>query len=148
MQNEENIWSGYFGLLQKSWLEMNQFWLSSLSSPLSSSMFSAFSLPMNKADDSGKDALSLFGKNWLSIFSPWMPRVEANIEPFLEEAARVSMRIFMPWNGGDSLWVEALVRKKNEEETKVPPAKKALPNKPPVQEVNVDEAIKRSKRQD
>ena len=47
-----------------------------------------------------------------------MPRVEANIEPFmtdasasangLAEAARISMRIFMPW-GGEPFWVEALV---------------------------------------
>ena len=50
--------------------------------------------------------------------TPWLPKVEANIEPFvpdasaasngLAEAARISMRIFMPW-GGEPYWVEALV---------------------------------------
>jgi hypothetical protein len=99
-----SFWLGYLEYCQRSWLEAARWWM-----PVS-----AFSgardddLPLGLLETFSPDA-------WLSILTPWAPRVEANIEPFaadaaagLAKAARVSMRVFMPW-GGEPFWVEALV---------------------------------------
>jgi hypothetical protein len=69
---------------------------------------------------------------WADTLSAhWLPRIEAQIEPFsvegTEQALRLSMRIFTPW-GGEPLWVEALVGQ--QEKTDLPRPSKRLPQQP------------------
>ncbi|MDR2637086.1 MAG: hypothetical protein LBB55_01990 [Zoogloeaceae bacterium] len=133
MQEEyTNFWNNYLETLQRSWLEMGRLWAPAV-------------LPRTEEGKGEGKALFPAADAWLNLFSPWMPKVEANIEPFMEEAVRVSMRIFMPW-GNNPLWVEALVGKQDKEEKK-----KSLPGKPAKQaipELEVEDAIKRSRTQD
>jgi hypothetical protein len=142
MLNFSSFWLNYFEYCQRSWLDMTRLWMPSLPTTFfgaresgsgskfgSGSGFGANNFGANFGSDFGKfsggqsgllDAFS--SGSWLSALTPWMPKVEANIEPFvsdasaasglanagLAEAARISMRIFMPW-GGEPFWVEALV---------------------------------------
>lgn len=95
-----DYWSGYLDYCQRSWCEVMGLW----------------GLP----GVAGRD-LGTMPQDWpLAAWQPflaaptaqaWWPRVEARIEPLEApegEAARLSMRIFVPW-GGAPVWVEALV---------------------------------------
>ncbi|MDR0234194.1 MAG: hypothetical protein LBI31_05265 [Zoogloeaceae bacterium] len=141
MQDYSNIWKSYLEFYQRSWLDVSRLWFSALPD--------AGKLGVTK--DPGKEgALSpahfANPENWMALLNPWMPKVEANIEPFMEEAARVSMRIFMPWQS-DPFWVEALVSKQDQSKAaKLPAGKKADAPKPA--ELAVTEAVKRSRTQD
>jgi len=149
MQDYSNMWNGYLEFWQRSWLEMNRLW------------FPALPDMSGQSKDSGKEKgalapnpfASLSPENWMALFTPWMPKVEANIEPFMEEAAKVSMRVFMPWQS-DPLWVEALVGKQEQGTTGKTPGKTLPAKKGFVEttqnpaELEVNEAIKRSRTQD
>lgn len=132
MLNFSSFWLNYFESCQRSWLEMARLWMPSLptsffgagdSGTYSGSDFGTGFNANSGLFNGGQSGLQgLFSSgSWLSALTPWIPRVEANIEPFnpsgadasaaatgLAEAARISMRIFMPW-GGEPFWVEALV---------------------------------------
>ncbi|MCL2020605.1 MAG: hypothetical protein FWG81_00490 [Betaproteobacteria bacterium] len=140
MQDYSNIWKSYVEFCQRSWLDMSRFWFTAL--PGTSKQ---------GADPGKKEAFSPFSpfmstENWMTLFTPWMPRVDARIEPMMEEAARVSMRVFMPWHS-DPFWVEALVSK--QEKNKFPEDKKVIDDTPQnPAELEVTNAIKRSRTQD
>jgi len=142
MQDNSNIWNSYLEFCQRSWLEMSRLWFPAL--PDMSNAKKAFGkeggalppLPLVSPED------------LMALYAPWMPKVEANIDPFMKEATKVSMRIFMPWSG-DPLWVEALVGKQELGTGKTLAGKKGLvgTTQTPA-ELEVNEAIKRSLTQD
>ncbi|MDR1889579.1 MAG: hypothetical protein LBQ81_09430 [Zoogloeaceae bacterium] len=114
MLNFSSFWFNYLDYCQRSWLEMTRLWMPSIPTPFFGARESGVGSGAYSGGQSG--LLEAFSSGaWLSALTPWMPRVEANIEPFVTDAsagqaetARVSMRIFMPW-GGEPFWVEALV---------------------------------------
>ncbi|GHU44549.1 hypothetical protein AGMMS50289_13080 [Betaproteobacteria bacterium] len=132
MLNFSSFWLNYFEYCQRSWLEMTRLWMPSdafgadAKSPSGAGFGSGSGFGGAGFDrhyglfNGGQSGLPGFFSpaTWLSSLTPWLPKVEANIEPFipdasaasngLAEAARISMRIFMPW-GGEPYWVEALV---------------------------------------
>ncbi|MDR1849497.1 MAG: hypothetical protein LBQ75_05615 [Zoogloeaceae bacterium] len=140
MQDYSNIWNSYMEFWQRSLQEMSHLWFPAL--------------PDMKDSGKGKGAVSPFpmvsAENWATLFTPWMqmPKLEANIEPLMGEATKVSMRLFMPWHT-DPLWVEALVGKQDQATGKAPVGKKGFTGttQNPV-ELEVNDAIARSRTQD
>ncbi|MDR3324246.1 MAG: hypothetical protein LBS89_08605 [Zoogloeaceae bacterium] len=110
------IWAASFAEGQQRWLEMARLWglpTQTGGAGESGAFFSRAGFPFS----GGQHGLP-------NLFSaPWLPRVEAQIEPLtgVTEAARLSMRIFMPW-GGAPFWVEALIGRQE-------PAGDALPTR-------------------
>ena len=159
MQDFSSFWVSYLEYCQRAWLDMARLYTPGLippaetpkdeargapfPAPFSTPLPTFFSAPLPNAPS--VDA-------WLSLFTPWLPKVEAEIQPLqpvmtnaaagLAEAARVSMRVFMPW-GGES-WTGALTGKTTtmpaKQEHRMTSAERA--------EHAVNEAIKRSKTQD
>ncbi|MCL2076692.1 MAG: hypothetical protein FWH15_09730 [Betaproteobacteria bacterium] len=84
-------------------------------------------------------ALPATVENWMAMFNPWIPRVDANVEPFME-ATRVSMRVFMPWHNNPFHKIEALAGGKL-------PGKAIAPDSSPA-ELEVTNALTRSRTQD
>jgi hypothetical protein len=146
MQDFSSFWASYFEYCQRAWLDMARLYTPGLNalSETSKEQAKGSPLPTQIPNVPSVDA-------WFALFSPWMPKVDAEIQPLqpitdaaagLAEAARVSMRVFMPW-GGES-WANTLVGKTQttpaKQESRLTSAERA--------ERAVNEAIKRSKTQD
>jgi len=146
MQDYSNIWNSYLEFWQRSLLETSRLWFPAL--PDMSGQGAKKDAGKEKGAPAPFPFASASPENWMALFTPWMPKVEANIEPFLEEATKVSMRVFMPWQS-DPLWVEALVGKQEQVPGKAPVGKKGFveTTQNPA-ELEVNEAIKRSRTQD
>ncbi|MDR1350042.1 MAG: hypothetical protein LBJ59_04540 [Zoogloeaceae bacterium] len=149
MQDFSSFWVNYLEYCQRAWLDMARLYtpgLTTLTGAPKVEAKGAF-FPAQIPNAPSVDA-------WLALFTPWTPKIEAEIQPLqpvqanavagLAEAARVSMRVFMPW-GGES-WLDALAGQKK---TPAAPAKQSK-QEPRLTSAEraVSEAIKRSKTQD
>ncbi|MDR2625745.1 MAG: hypothetical protein LBC37_05375 [Zoogloeaceae bacterium] len=151
MQDFSSFWVNYLEYCQRAWLDMAR-----LYAPYTPGLTAVAETPKEQAKGSlfpaqipGAPSVDA----WLSLFTPWMPKVEAEIQPLqpivsnaaagLAEAARVSMRVFMPWGG--ETWIDTLSGK-----NPATPAAKPEPRMTSAEraELAVSEAIKRSKTQD
>jgi hypothetical protein len=146
MQDFSSFWVNYIEYCQRAWLDMARLYTPGLT---------ALATPPKEQAKGALLAAQTFNAPpvdaWLSLFAPWTPKVETEVQslqPFLDnaaagltEAARISMRVFIPWSGES--WVEALTGQKT---APVAPAKQEprLTNA----EIAVHNAIKRSKTQD
>jgi hypothetical protein len=99
------LWSACLTQYQRGWIEAIGWWnqwagLPTMTEETPNNPFSSVFMP------------GVFTPAWpAALAMPGIPRVEAQIEPLNIEgatkAARLSMRIFMPW--GEPFWVEALI---------------------------------------
>jgi hypothetical protein len=116
------VWMNYWEECQRSWMETARQWGALAGWPT--------------AEGDGQRAV-FFRTDFFSSAAPsalaWWPRVEAQIEPLTvegaTEAARLSMRVFMPWGG--PFWVEALIGRQEDGSRVLPPqAHLSLRDKP------------------
>ncbi|MDR0736284.1 MAG: hypothetical protein LBF51_05550 [Zoogloeaceae bacterium] len=144
MQDFSSFWVNYLEYCQRAWLDMARLYAPGLTALTETPKEQARNMPF-PAQIPNVPSVDA----WLSLFTPWLPKVEAEIQPLqpisnaaagLAEAARVSMRVFMPW-GGES-WTDALASKA----PTTTPAKQE--HRMTSAERAVNEAIKRSKTQD
>ncbi|MDR3159692.1 MAG: hypothetical protein LBU11_11985 [Zoogloeaceae bacterium] len=151
MQDFSSFWVNYLEYCQRAWLDMARLyapytpgWSASAETPREQAKGSF--LPAQIPGAPSVDA-------WLSLFTPWMPKVEAEIQPLqpvvsnaaagLAEAARISMRVFMPWGG--ETWIGALAGKNLATSAAKPGSRMTSAERA---ELAVNEAVKRSKTQD
>jgi hypothetical protein len=109
-----DIWAVYLAQCQRSGVEMARAWR----------VLAGFPAPESVGQSSFPFAPDFFAQAWPDIPAlAWLPRIEARIEPLTLEgatkAARLSMRVFMPWS--EPFWVEALIGRQADGAQPLPP---------------------------
>ena len=148
MQDFTSFWVNYLEYCQRAWLDMARLYTPGLTAPTGTPKEQAKGAPLPALTPNAPSVDA-----WLSLFSPWVPKGEAEIQPLqpvasnvaaLTEAASVSMRVFMPW-GGES-WIGMLAGQQNPKT----PAKQQEPRLTSAERAEraVHDAIQRSKTQD
>ena len=125
----------FFAAYLNAW---NQAWMQSWSEGCRLWGLSPEMLPQEGGPAGLVRSLPLAGLLTPEFLAPWLPQVQARIEPLpagsvpgADAAARLSMRLAFPWLGaGENVWVEAVIGRNGESPALLAaPELKRLPGK-------------------